>query len=441
MRTVILKDAYDTLVKRIEKIKKDIRLNSKEIGRAAELGDLSENAEYDAAKEKQSELFSTLNNLESYLKARLIEEKDINTEVASFGTNVKLFDMETGKVVSYVIAGPVEFELEIYPSIVTFTAPLGKGLIGKKKGELAKIELPKHTAEYLVLDIQPATKSDEQMSPELLILGHIGHDVIHVDDKEEGKFHGGPAFHTAVAASCFSDRAAIISALGKNDSRLHDAAKALECFTGGIRLADDYKSPELKLYHPSDPKKKSADWSKNDEITLDGVSLAGDIPPDYYKAKYLHIAAAPPDQQLKWIDDIKAEGKFEGTLSVDISERFVGEDDDTLIKVLEQCEFVFAGEKGFKLMDKIDIEEKVIVLRKNDGGTELWIDGELQLDEKAPEKASIDTTGYSGVLAGAFLALVSLGVVEETAFEVASRVAGMSLDDFGVEHLLDLKAE
>ncbi|MBD3219532.1 MAG: hypothetical protein GF310_14775, partial [candidate division Zixibacteria bacterium] len=354
---------------------------------------------------------------------------------------VKLFDMETGKIVSYVLAGPVEFELEIYPSIVTFTAPLGKGLIGKKIGEVAKIELPKHTAEYLVLDIEPATKSEEEISPNLLILGHIGHDIIHVDDKEEGKFHGGPAYHTAVAASCFSDRAAIISALGKDDKELHEAAKALECFTDGIKLFDDYKSPEFKLYHPSDPKKKSTDWNKNDEISLDGDSLPGNISPDYYKAKYLHIAAAPPEQQLKWINDIKAEGKYEGTFSVDVSEKFVGEDNGSLIKVFEQCEFVFAGENGFKLMDKIDIEEKVIILRKNDGGTELWIDGELQLDEKAPEKASLDTTGYTGVLAGAFLALVSLGVVEEIAFEVASRVAGMSLDDFGVEHLLDLKAE
>ncbi|NIS17175.1 MAG: transcription elongation factor GreA, partial [Aliifodinibius sp.] len=139
MRTVILKDAYDTLVKRIEQIKKDIRQNSKEIGRAAELGDLSENAEYDAAKEKQSELFSTLNNLETYLKARLIEEKDINTEVVSFGTRVRLFDMNKHKIVSYVVAGPVEFELEIYPSIVTFTSPLGQGLIGKKKGQVVDI--------------------------------------------------------------------------------------------------------------------------------------------------------------------------------------------------------------------------------------------------------------------------------------------------------------
>ena len=118
-----------------EELKKEVRENSKQIGEAADFGDLKENGEYKAAKEIQAMLFSKLERLQPYLAAIIIEKKEISTEVVSFGTTVKLKDLVTQKVVSYTFVGPVEYELEIYPSIVTFTSPLGKALVGKKKGE------------------------------------------------------------------------------------------------------------------------------------------------------------------------------------------------------------------------------------------------------------------------------------------------------------------
>ena len=81
----------------------------------------------------------------------------ISTEVVSFGTTVKLKDLVTQKVVSYTFVGPVEYELEIYPSIVTFSSPLGKALVGKKKGESVDIELPKPSSKFLILDIEAAS--------------------------------------------------------------------------------------------------------------------------------------------------------------------------------------------------------------------------------------------------------------------------------------------
>jgi transcription elongation factor GreA len=414
MRTVILKDAYDTLVKRIEQIKKDIRLNSKEIGRAAELGDLSENAEYDAAKEKQSELFSTLNNLETYLKARLIEEKDINTEVVSFGTRVKLFDMNKHKIVSYVVAGPVEFELEIYPSIVTFTSPLGQGLIGKKKGQVVDIELPSQTSRFLILNIEPVTE-ESSIHPDLLIMGHAGYGVTDSGDIEKENLPGGPAYYTGVAASALSDRTAIITSIKKDHDELNKAFNKLSVFADGIKLSD----------------------------SIDSLSAA-DIPSEYYKAKYLHISEAPPDKQLQWLKDVKNGGSFKGHVSIEIREDFSNDHRDILAEILQDCGFIFTGKNGFKFMEEMDdveIEDKVIVVIKSDGSTELWIDGELQLDEKGFDGETVDFTGYKGVLAGAFLAALSMGQVEETAYDVAVRIASKSLEDHGIDNLLEVKED
>lgn len=409
MRTVILKDAYDTLVKRIEQIKKDIRQNSKEIGRAAELGDLSENAEYDAAKEKQSELFSTLNNLEKYLKARLIEEKDINTEVVSFGTRVKLFDMNNHKIVSYVVAGPVEFELEIYPSIVTFTSPLGQGLIGKKKGQIVDIELPSQTSRFLILNIEPVTE-ESSIHPDLLIMGHAGYGVTDSGDIEKENLPGGPAYYTGVAASALFDRTAVITSIKKDHDELYKALNNLSVFIDGIKLTD----------------------------SIDGLSAA-DIPSEYHHAKYLHISKAPPDKQLQWLKDVKNGSSFKGHVSIEIREDFSNDHRDILAEILQHCDFIFTGKNGFKFMEEMDdveIEDKVIVVIKSDGSTELWIDGELQLDAKGFDGEPVDFTGYNGVLAGAFLAALSMGQVEETAYDVAVRIASKSLEDKGIEHLL-----
>lgn len=158
MSNVILKDTYNVLVDKIKELKEAVKENSKQIREAADFGDLKENAEYKAAKEQQGLLFNKLNRLEAYLQTAVtIEKKEIDTEVVSYGTTVRLKDLDTQKEVSYTFAGPVEYELEIYPSIVTFTSPLGQALVGKKKGESFDIGPPEHHSKFLILDIEAAS--------------------------------------------------------------------------------------------------------------------------------------------------------------------------------------------------------------------------------------------------------------------------------------------
>ncbi len=433
MRTVILKDAYNVLLEKIKEIKNDIKQNSKDIARAADFGDISENAEYDAAKERQSELLLSLRNLEAYTKARIIEEKDINIEVISFGTTVRLYDLVNDEIATYTLAGPVEFELEIYPSIMTFTSPLGQALIGKKKGDIVDIELPKKKSKFLVLNIDPVS-STARHDPNLVIFGHVGYDVISVDDAEKGRFHGGSGYHAGVGAAFVSDRFAFVTRLGKADTELYNSAQGLSCSMDGVKSIDGQEAPQFNLNYSS--KSKDLDKRMNISLGCAGDISFADLPSDFYKTRFLHLASAPPEQQLKWVTDIKSEKDLECEISIDISESFIKDHKNTLLKVVQECVFIFVNEREREILKGLDTEEKVVVVKKTDGAAELWIDDELQLEEKPLEIENIDSNGYGGVLAGAFMMMLALGHDEETALTLATRMASRSTEDFGVDHLV-----
>ncbi|GAF78019.1 unnamed protein product, partial [marine sediment metagenome] len=350
MRTVILKDAYNVLLEKIKEIKRDIKQNSKDIARAADFGDISENAEYDAAKERQSELLLSLKNMEAYTKARIIEEKDINIEVISFGTTVRLYDLVNNEIATYTLAGPVEFELEIYPSIMTFTSPLGQALIGKKTGDVVDIELPKKKSKFLVLNIEPVAGTAEY-DPNLVIFGHVGYDVISVDGAEKGRFHGGSAYHAGVGAASVSDRFAFVTCLGKTDTELYDSARALTCSMDGVKTIDGQEASRFSLNYSSGSRQqeKRMDISPGCE---NDISFA-DLPSDFYKARFLHLASAPPEQQLKWVTDIKSEKDLDCEISIDISEPFIKDHKETLLKALQECVFIFVNEREREILKGI----------------------------------------------------------------------------------------
>jgi len=408
MRTVVLRDSYDALLKRIKELDKEIKLNSKEIGRAAELGDLSENAEFDAAKEKQTELFTTLNNLETYVSGRIIESDEINTKVVSFGTTVKIFDYTDNRVDTYTLAGPVEFELEIYPSIMTFTSPLGQALNGKKKGTLVDIDLPRGLSKFLILDIKSVSGVEEAV-PELVIFGPVGHDIITTDKKEQGTYPGGSAYHTAVGASLFTNRIALVACVDKADKDLTEAVSKLSTFDKAIKTVSKAK-----------------------------ISFEN-LPKDYYGAKYFHIAAAPPDQQLEWVTAIKANADIDCKVSLDIDEQYIKEHEKTLQKLLDLCDILFVTEAEHKLLKGLETEEKTIILKKGRQTAEFWIEGEMEQEAEALELAVVDPTGFGGVMAGAFVGMLTLGHLEETAIDLAMKIACKAQEDFGVDHLIHPK--
>lgn len=120
---------------------------------AREFGDLSENAEYDAARDEQRKLEAEIEKIEETLKvAKIVDSKDIRSDVVGVGTIVKLYDEEFDEEVEYSIVG----SLECNPNkgLISNESPIGKSLMGKKVGDVVDVEAPAGTIKMKVLSIR-----------------------------------------------------------------------------------------------------------------------------------------------------------------------------------------------------------------------------------------------------------------------------------------------
>ncbi len=149
---MIYRKTYNLVVEKIREIQDDIKQNSKDIKRAADFGDLKENAEYHAAKDNQAHLHNKRHRFEKHLNNEVIEPKDINADVVSFGTKVTYTDGENP--ITVAIAGAAEYELELYENIVTSASPFARKIMGKKIGETMTLDLPGGTKTLTITDIQ-----------------------------------------------------------------------------------------------------------------------------------------------------------------------------------------------------------------------------------------------------------------------------------------------
>jgi transcription elongation factor GreA len=126
--------------------------NIKAIEEARSHGDLNENAEYHAAKERQSLLNAKINELETAINtSEVIEIDELRGERIVFGTKVKLENLANGRKVTYQLVGPYESEPE--SGKISVTSPLGKALIGKEEGDAVKINTPGGIQEFEVLEV------------------------------------------------------------------------------------------------------------------------------------------------------------------------------------------------------------------------------------------------------------------------------------------------
>lgn len=125
---------------------------SKQIAEARDKGDLSENAEYDAAKDAQGLLELKISKLEAVVgNAREIDESSLDTSKVSILSKVKIKNIKNGMTVTYTLVS--EEEADLTSGKISLKSPIGKGLLGSKVGEIAKINAPAGTLEFEVLDI------------------------------------------------------------------------------------------------------------------------------------------------------------------------------------------------------------------------------------------------------------------------------------------------
>lgn len=125
---------------------------AKAIAEAREKGDLSENAEYDAAKDAQGMLEMKINELETVLSgARILNENQINTSAVSLLSWVTILNKKTKKEVKYQIVS--ESEADLKSKRISVTSPIGKGLLGKAVGEVAEVETPAGVLHFEIKEI------------------------------------------------------------------------------------------------------------------------------------------------------------------------------------------------------------------------------------------------------------------------------------------------
>lgn len=146
----VTQETYDKLQAEYSHLKSVERpAASAAIAEAREKGDLKENAEYDAAKEAQGMLEAKMKHLEDALaNARIIDETTIDTSRVSILTKVTVTNMNTKKTVTYQIVS--ESEADLKAGKISVTSPIGKGLLGKVKGEVAEVIVPAGVLKFKV---------------------------------------------------------------------------------------------------------------------------------------------------------------------------------------------------------------------------------------------------------------------------------------------------
>ncbi|MBQ1173252.1 MAG: transcription elongation factor GreA [Lachnospiraceae bacterium] len=128
---------------------------AQKIKEAREQGDLSENAEYDAAKDEQRDIEARIEELEKILKnAEVVVEEEVDLDKISVGCQIKIVDLEDNSELTYKIVGSTE--ANSLKGKISNESPLGKALLGAKVGDVVTVEAPMGELQYKVLEIQRA---------------------------------------------------------------------------------------------------------------------------------------------------------------------------------------------------------------------------------------------------------------------------------------------
>lgn len=151
--TYMTADGYKKLVDELNELENVQRpAISKQIAEARDKGDLSENAEYDAAKEAQGLLELKISELKEVIaSARMIDESRISTDSVQILTRVKIKNTESKQVMSYLLVS--ESEANFKEGKLSVETPIAKGLLGKKVGEKTKVQVPSGEMEFEVMEI------------------------------------------------------------------------------------------------------------------------------------------------------------------------------------------------------------------------------------------------------------------------------------------------
>jgi len=154
MATLILRDTYRALEAEMKAIDKKKRETSLKIRDAASHGDLKENAEYHAAREEQSLIVYKKQLMQSHAPFRFIDKAEIDNDEVGFGNKVTVKEEGVDDPEVYYLLGPIEFELDLFPMIVTYHSPFAQEMIGKKINDTFLLDIEGKETKFTVTAIE-----------------------------------------------------------------------------------------------------------------------------------------------------------------------------------------------------------------------------------------------------------------------------------------------
>lgn len=144
---------YEELLGELKKLKEEKARLSEEIGTAAAQGDLKENAEYHAAKEKQAQTLALINELELKLRnAEITDDLTVDKSEARIGATVTIEDQAAGIEFTYTLVGPSEANPD--KGLLSVKSPLASGVLGKKAGDVFEAQLPRGPRKYKLVKLE-----------------------------------------------------------------------------------------------------------------------------------------------------------------------------------------------------------------------------------------------------------------------------------------------
>jgi transcription elongation factor GreA len=152
-RVPMTPEGHAALLAELKHLKVERPKISEEIGTAAAHGDLKENAEYHAAREKQSHIEGRILDIEDQLaRAEVIDTSKLSGERVKFGAYVTLFDIDTNREISYRIVGPSEASTD--KGTISVTSPVAKAIIGRTVGDEVQVHAPGGVKRYEISDVR-----------------------------------------------------------------------------------------------------------------------------------------------------------------------------------------------------------------------------------------------------------------------------------------------
>ena len=153
MATLILRSTHSLLEKKMKDLDQQKKDTAVRIREAASHGDLKENAEYHAAREEQSMIVRKTQILQTHSPFQIVEYNDIQTEMVSFGNMVTIKEEGKDSIEDYYLLGPIEFELDLFPLVITIHSPFGQAIVGKKVNDTFTLDVRGSETKFTILSI------------------------------------------------------------------------------------------------------------------------------------------------------------------------------------------------------------------------------------------------------------------------------------------------